>query len=344
MAPVCHYPTPVTTMPEDQNTIAAVGLVAIGRNEGERLRKCLVSVAGLAGSVVYVDSGSTDGSVDMARALGVEVVELDMTVPFTAARARNEGFRRLRAAAPELRFVQFVDGDCEVMPDWMNKAAQFLEEHADVAVVCGRCRERFPDHSIYNMLCDIEWDTPVGQAKACGGNAMMRADALERAKGFRDGLIAGEEPELCVRFRAAGWKIWRLGEEMVLHDAAITRFGQWWKRAVRGGYACAEGFFMHGAPPERYRAKESRRIWAWGLGVPALAAMLAVWLGPWGLALLLVYPAQVARLALRGTRTRRENWWRALFLVLGKLPEAVGQLKFLYNRLAGKSARLIEYK
>ncbi|TXT26441.1 MAG: putative glycosyltransferase [Gallionellaceae bacterium] len=331
-------------MHEDQNTIASVGLVAIGRNEGERLRKCLLSVVEQAGTVVYVDSGSSDGSVEMARALGVEMIGLDMAVPFTAARARNEGFRRLLAVAPKLRYVQFVDGDCEVRPGWLGKAAQFLDERADVAVVSGRCRERFPDHSIYNMLCDIEWDAPVGQAKACGGNAMMRADALKRAGGFRDGLIAGEEPELCVRLRAAGWKIWRLGDEMVLHDAAITRFGQWWKRAVRGGYACAEGRFMHGAPPERYRVKESRRIWAWGLGVPVLAACLSAWLGPWGLALLLAYPAQFVRLALRGTRSRRENWWHALFLVLGKFPEAAGQLKFLYHRLSGKSARLIEYK
>ncbi len=331
-------------MPENRNTIATVGLVAIGRNEGERLRKCLLSVVRQAGAIVYVDSGSSDGSAEMARALGVEVIGLDMTVPFTAARARNEGFRRLRARAPELRYVQFVDGDCEVMPEWLEHAVRFLDRRPDVAVVSGRCRERFPDRSVYNMLCDIEWDAPVGSAKACGGNAMMRADALERAGGFHDGLIAGEEPELCVRFRAAGWKIWRLGDEMVLHDAAIMRFGQWWKRAVRGGYGYAEGYFMHGAPPERYRVRESRRIWAWGVGAPALAAMLAAWLGPWGWALLLVYPAQVARLALRGARTRRENWWRALFLVLGKFPEAAGQLKFLYNRLAGKSARLIEYK
>ncbi|MBI4937966.1 MAG: glycosyltransferase family 2 protein [Nitrosomonadales bacterium] len=331
-------------MPEGQNTVVPAGLVAIGRNEGERLRKCLTSVAGLAGSVVYVDSGSTDGSVDMARALGVEVVELDMTISFTAARARNEGFRRLRAIAPGLRYVQFVDGDCEVVPGWLEKAARFLDEHTGVAVVCGRCRERFPDRSVYNMLCDIEWNTPVGEAKACGGNAMMRADALEQAGGYRDGLIAGEEPELCVRLRAAGWKIWRLGEEMVLHDAAITRFGQWWKRARRSGYAYAEGAYLHGAPPERHRIRESRRIWAWGLGVPALALVLFFWLGAPGLALLLIYPAQVARLALRGTLSARENWWRALFLVLGKFPEAAGQLNFLYNRLAGKTARLIEYK
>ena len=324
--------------------MAQVGVVAIGRNEGERLRKCLMSVVGLVEKVVYVDSGSTDGSVDMARSLGVAVVELDMAIPFTAARARNEGYTYLPNTLPELGYVQFVDGDCEVVPGWLEKAARFLDERPEIAVVCGRRRERFPDRSVYNMLCDIEWDTPVGEAKSCGGDAMMRAGIFEQVGKYRDGLIAGEEPELCVRLRAAGWKIWRLGEEMTLHDAAITRLGQWWKRTMRSGYAYAEGAHLHGAPPEKHRVKESRRVWLWGLGIPVLTACLTIWFGLWCMLLLLIYPMQIVRLALRGTRSLSENCWRALFLVLGKFPEAAGQMKFIYNRLAGKTAKLIEYK
>lgn len=331
-------------MSEAGNTAAHVGLVAIGRNEGDRLRRCLTSVLGKAGRIVYVDSGSADGSVEMARSLGVEVVELEMAMPFTAARARNAGFRRLRELAPQLAYVQFVDGDCEVAAGWLEKAFRFLKEHNDMAVVCGRRRERFPDRSVYNMLCDIEWDTPVGMAKSCGGDAMMRADALERSGGYRESLIAGEEPELCVRLRAEGWGIWRLGEEMTLHDAAISRIGQWWKRAKRCGHAYAEGAYLHGKSPEKHRVRESRSVWAWGVGVPVVAICSSVLLGAWGAMILLIYPAQVVRLALSGARTARENWWMALFLVLGKFPEAVGQLNFLHNRLAGRTARLIEYK
>lgn len=331
-------------MRETLPSVAPVGLVAIGRNEGDRLRKCLMSVLGQVGEVVYVDSGSTDGSVDMARSLGVVVVELDMTRPFTAARARNEGFKLLRELAPELIYVQFVDGDCEVVEGWLDKAVLFLNERRNVAVVCGRRRERFPDRTVYNLLCDIEWDTPVGEAKSCGGDAMMRADAFEQVGGYRDGLIAGEEPELCVRLRLEGWKIWRIGEEMTLHDAAITRIGQWWKRTMRCGYAYAEGAHLHGAPPEMHRVKETRRVWIWGLGIPAVTVCMSISIGIWGLAILLIYPAQVVRLALKGTRSVKENWLNAIFLVLGKFPEAVGQLNFLNNRVAGRTARLIEYK
>jgi GT2 family glycosyltransferase len=323
----------------------SVGVVVIGRNEGERLTKCLESVIGHASCVIYVDSGSSDGSVEMARTKAVDSIELDMRVPFTAARARNEGFRRLRELGPHLTYVQFVDGDSEIRDGWLEKAAHFLDTHHDVAAVGGRLREKFPARSVYNLLCDMEWDTPVGESKACGGIAMMRVAALEGIQGFRAELIAGEEPELCVRLRASGWRIWRLDEEMALHDAAISRFGQWWKRTLRGGYAFAQGADLHGAPPERHGVRESRSAWLWALGLPLIAAAGTALIGPFGLVLLAVYPLQVLRLTLRGDRSLRENWWRAVFLVIGKFPEMLGQAKYILNRRAvGRRARLIEYK
>lgn len=325
-------------------TPPSVGVVVIGRNEGERLRLCLESLRGKAPAIVYVDSGSTDASVDIARSLGVEVVGLDMAIPFTAARARNEGFRRLRTLAPGMLFVQFVDGDCVVADGWLQHGADFLARHPEAAVACGRRRERFPERTVYNKLCDIEWNTPVGEAAACGGDAMMRAFAFEQVAGFRDDLIAGEEPELCVRLRARGWKIWRLDREMTLHDAAMTRFAQWWKRSVRGGHAFAEGAALHGRSPQRHWVRESRSAWLWGVGIPLATIVMALVFGPWMLCILLVYPLQVARLALRDRQSARETWWRAGFLVLGKFPEACGQVKYWRNRLGHRTNTLIEYK
>ena len=324
--------------------MAKTGVVVIGRNEGERLKRCLLSVLGAVAAVVYVDSGSTDGSVALARRLGAEVLALDMAMPFTAARARNEGFDRLRALLCNVEFVQFVDGDCEVVQDWLREAAAYLQAHQNVAVVCGRRRERFPQQSVYNGLCDMEWDTPIGEAKACGGDAMFRVAAFAVARGYRAELIAGEEPELCVRLRAVGWKVWRLDAEMTWHDAAMTRFGQWWWRAVRGGHAYAEGAWLHGAPPERHSVRESRRIWAWGLGLPVtLLAGLALF-GWGGLLLLAVYPLQIVRLAYKGKRTTKENWLHAFFLVLIKFPELQGQMTFWWRKVVDVQSTLIEYK
>ncbi len=320
------------------------GVVVIGRNEGERLRTCLESIKEAADHVVYVDSGSTDGSIALARGMGLGVVELDLSEPFTAARARNEGLRELLKLEPGLVYVQYVDGDCEIVGGWLETAAAFLDKHDDVAMVCGRLRERYPEKSIYNLLCDMEWDIPVGASKACGGIVMARVRALAVAGGYRTDLIAGEEPELCVRLRAAGWKIWRLDAEMAQHDAAITHFGQWWKRAVRAGYAFAHGAYLHGAPPERHWVRESRSAWIWGGIIPLITLVVVSGWGAWGFMLLAIFPLQVLRLALCGERTNRENWWRAFFLVLAKFPEVLGNMCFLYNRLVGKTARLIEYK
>jgi len=321
-----------------------VGVVVIGRNEGERLRLCLESLCGAARAVVYVDSGSTDQSVATARNLGVGVVELDMRIPFTAARARNEGFREVQKVAPDLQYVQFVDGDCVVVGGWLDAAVDFLDGHAGVAVVCGRRRERFPERSIYNRMCDIEWNTPVGEAAACGGDAMMRVTALAGVGGYRDGLIAGEEPELCVRLRQQGWKIWRIDAEMTLHDAAMTRFVQWWRRTLRGGHAFAEGAALHGGPPFRHWVRESRSAWLWGGGIPLAIALLVLAGGAWWLCTLLIYPLQIFRLAQRERLQFPLNWWHAYFLVVGKFPEVCGQLQYWRNRIGHRTNTLIEYK
>jgi glycosyltransferase involved in cell wall biosynthesis len=320
------------------------GVVIIGRNEGERLRLCLRSALD-ASKVIYVDSGSTDNSIQIAKNMGAEVVCLDMNLPFTAARARNAGFRRIHEISPNTPYVQFVDGDCELATEWLSKSVDFMDANLEVAMACGRLRERFPEQSIYNLLCDIEWNTPVGNTKACGGIALVRSNAFESMRGFQESMIAGEEPELCVRLRAHGWKIRRLDEEMALHDAAMTRFSQWWRRAMRCGYAFAEGAYLHGSSPERHWVKESYRAWFWGLLLPIIGLLLTGFSWGYGLMVIMIYLLQIFRLAIRHTRQKIPRPWTiASFIVLGKFPEMLGQMKFQYNRLIGKPSKLIEYK
>jgi GT2 family glycosyltransferase len=303
---------------------------------------------------VYVDSGSTDGSVEFARSVGVEVVELDTSVPFTAARARNRGFERLIEIRPTCRYVQFVDGDCQVDPDWLSVARAELDQRPGVVVVCGRRRERYPGASVYNKLCDLEWDTPVGEAAACGGDAMMRVESLRAVGGFNPALIAGEEPELCVRLRLAGGKIVRLDAEMTLHDAAMTRLGQWWKRAVRAGHAYAQGAALHGSGPTRHGAKQVRGILFWGAVVPAaigVGAVLAVTAHGWAwwcvAGLGTGYPVLAARIYAsqrRAGRSKSDAAVYAWFCVLGKFAQVTGLLRYWTNRLLKRRQTLIEYK
>jgi glycosyltransferase involved in cell wall biosynthesis len=319
------------------------GVVAIGRNEGERLRTCLRSLS-VAAAVVYVDSGSADGSAQWARDRGADVVELDMSVPFTAARARNAGFKRLREIAPHIPYVQFIDGDCEIAENWPRASLDFLDSQPEVAAVAGRLRERHPERSVYNWLCEHEWDGPIGLVRACGGIAMMRCSAVQAVGGFRDDMIAGEEPELCVRLRAKAWQVWRLDEQMAFHDAAMSRFSEWWRRATRGGYAFAHGAYLHGAPPERHWVWESRRAWLWGIFLPLLCLAAVVAFPPWGWATILIYPGQALRQMTRQSGSLTDRATLASFQVLARFPEALGQIRFMRDRLFDRQARLIEYK
>lgn len=328
--------------PLSAGPVPGCAAVVIGRNEGARLIRCLDSLAGL-GRVVYVDSGSSDGSVAAAWARGVEVVELDLSRPFTAARARNAGLEALCAGGERPDYVQFVDGDCEVQPGWIEAAFYFLQENQKAAVACGRRRERFPEASLYNAQCDREWDTPVGPARACGGDALMRMAALDQVGGYDPALIAGEEPELCLRLRKAGWEIWRLDREMTLHDAAMTRFSQFWKRARRAGHAYAEGAFLHGAAPWRHNVAPMRRALLWGGAIPASILILTVLFGAGGLGLALIYPVQIARLSRR-RGFGRAAWEEAALLTVSKFAECLGVAEFHLRRLSGRRAGLIEYK
>jgi len=333
-----------------------VGIVAIGRNEGERLRRCLESLAGRARTVVYVDSGSTDGSLALARSAGAQVVELDLSSPFTAARARNAGFERLMEVAADTEFVQFVDGDCEMDPDWLPTATRAMRDRPEAAVVCGRRRERFPEASVYNRLCDVEWDTPVGEARACGGDALVRCRAFRLVGGYDPSMIAGEEPDLCLRLARRGFKIQRIGAEMTRHDAAMTRWTQWWQRAVRTGHTAAELLAKYGAAPEHGRRRRALSALFWAVLYPSawLALLLAaastrsaIAVAVAALAPALLYARPLVRAyqaRRRAGRTSADARAYAVSCVLAKWPETWGMLLYVARRIARREARWIEYK
>lgn len=304
-----------------------VGIVVIGRNEGERLRRCLLSVGREQVPVVYVDSGSDDGSPDAARALGARVVELDLSVPFTAARSRNTGAEILLEEHPDARYVQFVDGDCELRPGWLATARSALESRETWAAVCGRLRERERERSVFTRLADMEWAAPPGPTLHCGGIAMYRVAPWRDVGGFDPTLAAGEEPELCRRLRLAGWELQRLPDEMALHDIGDGGLGTWWRRAVRSGAVYAEGAARHGAENDRYCVRERRSIVAWAVALP-VAAVVAAWLNPVAsLVALAAYPALAARIAVRSRARAESGSEAALFGVAGvaaKLPQLCG--------------------
>ena len=321
-----------------------VAIVVIGRNEGERLKPCLHAALRDAPIAVYVDSGSADGSAEYARSVGCCVVELDASRPFSAARARNEGFACAMEHAPDTEFVQFVDGDCELEDGWIEGAASTLSERSDVGMVCGRVREMYPEASVYNRLCELEWRQLPGEVRTSGGRFMARARVFQQVGGFRPDVIAGEDDEFSIRVRRQGWKILMIDAPMVSHDAAITSFAQWWRRNRRAGHAYAQVAALHGGGDERYFVRDRQRILIWGLALPVTALAAAPFTHGISLAVLLcLYGLQFAHI-VRGCRKRgwagRDAWAYGFFTVISRFPALQGLLEYYWRRLCGDAATL----
>lgn len=323
----------------------AVGVVVIGRNEGGRLRACLEALAPLKDRTVYVDSASSDDSVEVARGLGVDVVELTDDMPLSAARGRNAGFDHLTRAYPGLEFVQFVDGDCVVFPGWLEEAVTEMVREPGLAFVAGRLVEKERDASIYNRLCDMEWDVPAGDVEACGGIFMSRVRSFAGVGGFDPTLVAGEEAELGARVRARGQLIRRIAARMASHDAAMTRFSQWWRRQVRAGYSYAETARVLRSG---WRLRRVISNLGYGLGIPLLVIVAGPATAGGSCLLLVVHLALFVRVMVeqleRGYSAADAAVYSA-FNVIGKVPQALGGLKYVWERLILERApQIIEHK
>jgi GT2 family glycosyltransferase len=335
-----------------QAEIPEVSVVVIGRNEGERLVRCLKSIRQVRGvtvnEIVYVDSGSTDQSCEFAASMDCIVVELDPSRPFSAARARNDGFAALIQHHPEAAFIQFLDGDTELLPGWLDRGLATLASQQDVGMVCGHFNELHPTATIYNQLCDLEWQQPPGETLSAGGLFLIRSDIFRTTGGFRADVIAGEDYEFCLRVRKAGSKILLLDEVMARHDVAMVRFSQWWRRSIRTGHAFAHVAALHGRGEYRYFVAHCRRIWAWALILPVIAIALApVSRGISILTLVCAYALQFARTYIKGRQRRwsgRQAFIYSFFTMLFKFPALIGMFQYYWRQWRGRGMTIIEYK
>lgn len=333
-----------------ERALPLVGVVVIGRNEGERLVRCLDSVLAMDPppgrfELVYVDSNSTDGSVAVARDRGAKVVQMPAGRQ-TAARARNAGWRA--TAAP---LVLFLDGDTLLDPRFLNAALVEIE-NPQVAVVWGHRRELRPGDSIYNRVLDLDWIYPPGPAEFCGGDALMRRADLEEVGGFDEGLIAGEEPELCRRLRERGQAISHIDQPMTLHDLAIRSFGQYWLRAYRAGHAYAEVAARYRNSPMPLWQREVRQNTIHGLFLlflPLTAIGAAVlWRSPVPFLAAVAFALLLVLRSAWRCRWKSADPWTCLAYAchsqFQKIPILFGQAKFWRNRRRGRREQLIEYK
>lgn len=330
-------------MADMESAATDLTVVVIGLNSAATLEGCLASVrraiAARGGGVrvLYVDGGSRDDSAGIARRLGAEVIQLVTDRP-TAARGRNAGWRAV--ATP---FVQFVDSDTTLEPDWLQRGMAAIEADGRIAAVFGQLHEANPSGSVYNEVCGCDWYIPPGDWRMCGGNALFRLAALREVGGSDEALAAGEEADLCWRLRQRGWRIVCVDGVMAHHDLGMTGFRSYWRRAARSGYAYAEVGLRFARTDDPMWLRELIRNLVLPPAAIALVAAVGTWLGPPGLVAIGALAA--ARLAwkffnLRGRIASARL--RALYLahlLFIRLPLFVGGVQYLARNCGALQGR-----
>ncbi|MBL1321898.1 MAG: glycosyltransferase family 2 protein [Methylophaga sp.] len=331
------------------DNLEKIGIVIIGRNEDKRLQLCFDSMNGLECAKVYVDSCSTDSSIAIAESNQIEIIELDLAKPLSAARARNEGFQRLVQLNPSIEFVQFIDGDCTLLAGWIEVASNALINNSQRAAVIGHLLERNIEASSYNRLCALEWRSAPGDLSdfgALGGISMIRTSVFKELGGFNPEVIAGEDSEFGVRMGLAGYKVTKLDQQMATHDANILKFSQWWKRSVRAGHAIGQRAFINGDSAHRDCMKERNSTLFWGGLIPLLIVVLLPFTQGYSLLLVGAYfylGYRVITFRLKLGDSLSDAWFYTKFLLLSKFANMVGLMKFNFNKLSERY-EIIEYK
>jgi glycosyltransferase involved in cell wall biosynthesis len=315
------------------------GVVIIGRNEGERLKKCLYSVLKSGWPLVYVDSDSNDDSVNFAKSLAIDVVKLDATKHMNAAVARNSGFKQIMQLRPELNYIHFIDADCELDSGWLDEALTFFKDNSDNVAVCGRLREKNINLSWYARQCDMSWYIKPGEIESCGGIATINAVVFKKLNGFDETLIAGEEADFYTRAKALGHKVHCIEKPMGTHDSAMVSLKQWWVRNIRTGFVYADNVGKVNYNSQR------RGILIWGAIIPFAIAGISL-INLLGISLSLIYPAQIIRIALKLNIPYKFNdkLLEGFFCVFSKSPQLLGLVKYKFNTLLKRDVKIIEYK
>jgi glycosyltransferase involved in cell wall biosynthesis len=329
--------------------IPTVSVVIIGRNEGQRLQRCIASVqqahwGALRHDIWYVDSRSTDDSLASAQALGAHTLVLPEG-PMCAAKARNLGWQ-----AAEGECILFLDGDTELHPDFVTHALLALED-GSLCAAWGHRRESNPQQSLYTKVLDLDWIYPAGITPYFGGDVLVRRSALAQVGGFDGTLNAGEEPELCARLRAKGWKILHIDVPMTRHDLAVRSFKAYARRCYRSGIAYAEVTHRMQTLGDALWQHEARRDLVHGSLYVVAPLLLALAFA--------LHVLAGALLAVLGLAVLLRSAWRcraraagnavlalqyALHSHVQKVPALFGQLAWMRAHARQQRLALVDYK
>jgi len=331
--------------PAVQNEESAVtGVIVIGHDRNSP--EAAIRSAGDGCAIVFVSIGGDKEANAIARQAGAIVVDENEQALSTGGRARNAAYRQLKKIAPHIKFVQFIDAECALDPDWIGAAQKFMNRRAEVAIVEGwltSASEKSLDHLI---VADQTRHAINGETQTTiGGSALMSTEKFEAVGGFRGDLLTSETADLCIRLRRRGGHIWRLEDTMMMCNPSRSIRKGWWSSAVKRGYQNAYSVSLHGGPPERLGVMGVARAVFWGFLFPA-AVLSAAILGAAGAAMFspltsaplvaglvlgfggAVYVAKILAATVRHGIFAPSSWSFGYCTVIGRFAEFFGVMNF----------------
>lgn len=212
-------------------------MVIVNWNQRPFLRACLASLARQVGpefETIVVDNGSHDGSAELAETeFGARVIRNAGNRGFCAA--NNQGI-----AAARGQFVALLNNDAVAEPGWLAALHRACTRAPDIGMAASKVlvwedprRIDKVGHLIYpdgqnkgrgsGALDTGQFDCEEEVLWPDGCAAMYRKEMLDRIGGFDEDFFAyGDDAELGLRARIAGWKCLYTPEAVVRHHRGST--------------------------------------------------------------------------------------------------------------------------
>lgn len=218
----------------------SVSVIVVNWNRRELLLACLRSLCldqGALFEVILVDNGSTDGSLDAVSA---------ETWPFPLRVIRNQANRGFCAAnnqgiaASRTEFIALLNNDAEAEPQFLHHLRRAFEKGPRVGMAAAKIlvwdNPRLIDKAGHLIWLDGQnrgrgtGEVDVGQYDEeqealwpDGCACMYRRSMLEEIGGFDEDLFAyGDDADLGLRARIAGWTCWLMPKAVARHHRGAT--------------------------------------------------------------------------------------------------------------------------
>jgi len=188
--------------------IDEITFIIIGRNEAINLPRCFSSIKKISKNIIFVDSDSSDNSIEIAKEYKIKTILKVKSNYGTPALSRSVGAKKVKT-----KYIHFVDGDMEIEESWPQKAIDRLESNNKIAAVHGYKKVYTKNDKDFYILSDSkDW-----QADYLQGAFLIDRSIYNIAGGLDGRLFGEEERDLYVRIKAHGYEAWYIHQLMASH-------------------------------------------------------------------------------------------------------------------------------